>query len=135
VRPERVATQYIIKKAAFGTADGYELSLSTAGKVFFRLNQVTSGNTYRIDSSTSYPTDGSTWMHIAATFDGSTMRLYVNGVLEGTLAGPAAVGSNALALGIGAQPDGVSPLQGALDEVRVWSRALSPSEIQGLLGP
>jgi hypothetical protein len=136
VKPERTfATQYVIKKAILGTANGYELSLASTGKVFFRLNQATSLNTYRIDSTTSYPANGTTWMHIAATYDGTTMRLYINGVQEATIAGPAAIGSNGQRLGIGAQPDGVSPLQGTLDEVRIWARALTATEIQALLTP
>jgi PKD repeat protein len=135
VKPERVATQYVIKKALLGTSNGYELSLASTGKVFFRLNQATSLNTYRIDSTTSYPVNGTTWMHIAATYDGTTMRLYINGVQQAAIAGPAAIGSNGQRLGIGAQPDGVSPFQGTLDEVRIWARALSATEIQALLTP
>ena len=40
--------------------------------------------------------------------------------------------TNNLGLGIGAQPDGVSQLQGAMDDVHLYSRALSLSEIQAL---
>ena len=134
VKPERLATQYLVKKAN-GASDGYELSLSTNGKAFARLNQATSGNTYRIDSTTSYPTSGTVWIHLAATYDGTTLRLYVNGVLEGAIAGPASIATNGGALGIGAQPDGASPLQGALDDVRLYARALSAAEIQALAAP
>ena len=131
VRPETTGTQYLVKKATQGGTDGYELSLASSGKVFFRLNQKTSANTYRIDSTTSYPADGTTWMHVAATYDGTTMRLYINGVQDGSVAGPASIVTNALGLGIGAQPDGVSQLQGALDDIRLYGRALSAAEIAG----
>jgi hypothetical protein len=135
VKPEKVGTQYIIKKALFDAVNGYELSLSTAGKVFVRLNQVSSLNTYRIDSTSSYPTNGTTWMHIAATYDGTTMRLYINGVQEGTIAGPATIQGNTSAVGIGAQADGVSPFGGVMDDVRIWARALTAAEIQALATP
>ena len=128
VRPEKVATQYLVKKATQGGTSGYELSLATSGKVFFRLNQAASADTYRINSGTSYPADGTTWMHVAATYDGTTMRIYVNGVEDGSVAGPASIVTNALGLGIGAQPDGVSQLQGAMDDIRVYGRALSAAE-------
>ena len=135
VKPEKLATQYLIKKATMGATNGYELSLSSAGKVFVRFNQSTGPDTFRINSLTTYPTNGSTWMHVAATYDGTTIRLYVNGVQEGgNLAGPASITTNNLALGIGAQPDGTSKLQGAMDDVLLYNTALSASEIAALAG-
>ncbi|HUS83435.1 MAG TPA: LamG domain-containing protein, partial [Dehalococcoidia bacterium] len=133
VKPEKQGTQYLLKKATMDGIDGYELSLATSGKAFVRLNQKASANTYRLDSTSDYPYDGSTWVHLAATYDGSTIRIYVNGVEDGTpIAGPVAIATNDLSLGIGAQGDGGVPLQGQLDEARLYNRALSPEEIQSL---
>ena len=127
------ATQYLVKKATINGTDGYELSLSSAGKVFVRFNQKTPGDTFRINSTTSYPLNGTAWMHVAATYDGATIRLYVNGVQEGSLAESIAIATNNLPLGIGAQSDGGTKLNGALDEVRVYCRALSAAEILDLM--
>ena len=137
VKPEVVGTQNVIKKATNGGPNGYELSLASSGstwpqKVFVRFNQTTSGDTIRLNSTTLYPTDGNTWMHVAATYDGATIRLYVNGVEEANMASSTPIGTNALNLGIGAQPDGGSPLTGSLDDVLLYNRALSPSEIAAL---
>ena len=132
VKPETFSStpQYLIKKAIIGAVNGYELSLaSTAStwpnKVFGRLNQVASGDTYRVNSTTSFPTDGS-WMHVAMTYDGVTMRLYVNGVQEDSDAGPAAILTNTQPLVLGAQSDGDRKYQGTIDDARVYNRALRP---------
>lgn len=134
IKPEKTATQYIIKKAVYGTVDGYELSLSSSGYVFFRLNQDTSGDTYRLNSTTSYPSDGATWMHVAATFDGSVIRLYINGVENTTkvLSTAQTIAANAEPLSIGAQNDGVYKFKGAIDDARIYDKALSASEIGSL---
>jgi uncharacterized repeat protein (TIGR01451 family) len=134
VRPGKLGTQNIIKKTiGTSTPNGYEISLASSGKAFVRLN----GNdaNYRINSLTSYPIDGTTWMHVAATYDGTNIRLYINGVLEGTKPGFAIV-ANATNLGIGAEPatTPINFLQGTIDDARVYNRALSLVEIQALAG-
>ena len=133
IKPSALGTQYIIKKSTQGLTDGYELSLSSAGKVFVRFNQITSGSTYRLDSSTPYPTDGNTWMHIAATFDGTNIKLYIDGTQEGEdLTGPGSIAVNDLSLSIGAQNDGARKFNGAIDDVRIYNYALSLAEIEAL---
>jgi hypothetical protein len=137
ISPSQQATQSIVKKAYSGSTNGYELSLAAAGTVFVRLNQVTFGDTYRLDSVTPYPVDGSTWMHVAATYDGANLRIFINGVLEGTLSAPAlslgSIGPNNTLLSIGAEEDGSKPIAGAIDEVHVFHQALTENEIQALM--
>ena len=137
IRPGAAATQDLIKKATNGAINGYELSLasptSPAGqKVFVRLNQFTSSDSFRINSTTTYPTNG-TWIHVAATYDGSTIKLYINGVQEGgDLTGPAAIATNSLAVGLGAQSDNTRRYTGLLDDARIYATALSAAQIAAL---
>ena len=138
IKPGVVNTQDLIAKDINGSVNGYQLSLSTtktdasSRKVFVRFNQAASGDAYRINSTTEYPIDG-TWIHVAATWDGTTIRLYYNGVEEASLPFTGPIAANNTALGIGAQPDGARALfTGAMDDVRVYSRALSAAEIAGL---
>ena len=140
IRPGKYATQDLIKKATNGGVNGFELSVATtktddsSRKVFFRINQAATGDTYRINATTVYPIDG-TWMHVAATFDGANMRLYINGTEESILSAPGLViETNTLPLGIGAQSDGTRRFQGAVDDARVYNRALSAAEILALAG-
>ncbi|MBN0042178.1 hypothetical protein JN535_18640 [Cellulosimicrobium cellulans] len=132
VRPERVATQYVAKKAVLATHDGYEIGLSAAGKAFFRVNQATSGDMFRAEATSSYPVDGQTWTHLVGVFDGSRVRLYVDGVEQGSVAGPDSVGTNDRPLVVGDQPGGGYPLKGAVDDVLLLDRALSPAEVAAL---
>jgi large repetitive protein len=132
VKPGKTGTQYLIKKAVQTGTNGYELSMATTGTFFVRFNQTTSGNLYRLDSKTLYSTLLNTWVHVAATYDGTTMRLYLNGVEDSAKARTVTIATNALALAIGAESNGGSPFQGAMDEVRVYNRALSPVEVAAL---
>jgi len=137
IRPRRVATQSVVTKAVNGGTNGYELTTSTnsglsPNKVFMRFNQVASGDTYRVATTSNYPTDGTTWAHVAGTYDGTTMRIYYNGTLQNSVAGPAAIATNTLTLKIGAEGATVRALQGDVDDVRIYNRALSGTEV-GLL--
>jgi uncharacterized repeat protein (TIGR03803 family) len=72
--------------------------------------------------------------HVAGTWNGSLLALYVDGALQGTaaLSNPA---TNNGAVSIGYQWDGSTALgffRGQVDEMAIYSRALSPAEVQGM---
>ncbi len=79
--------------------------------------------------STTNLADGS-WHHVAATFDGSTRTIYVDGVLKGQ---DNPVGHNVLSpvtnIRIGST-NSAEYFNGSLDEVRIWSVARTHAEIQ-----
>ncbi len=135
IRPSAQGTQDLITRAAAGAVDGYSLSLapSSPGTAYLQLNGASSGTTYRLDSSSTYPHDGNTWMHVAATYSGSTMRMYINGALEATKTGPSSIAANAVNVGIGGQSDGTRRYHGDLDDVRIYNRALTVGEIASLV--
>jgi hypothetical protein len=134
LKPSERASEYVIKKARKNSIDGYELSLSSGGALYARFNEASSGNAYKLSSSTPYPIDGS-WIHLAITFDGQELKLYVDGTLEDSLSAPELViEANDLPLSIGGQDNGVKPYDGVVDEVHLHDRALSELEIQGLFG-
>jgi hypothetical protein len=134
VRPGAKATQYLIKKARSGAVDGYELSLSSTGRAFVRFNQKSSGDAFKLLSASSYPSDGSRWIHLAASFDGSRIRLYVGGALDASLAAAGLqLARNDLPLLIGAEDGGGGAYTGRIESVHVYAEALSQSQIQTLL--
>ena len=69
------------------------------------------------------------WEHVAFTFDGTTSTLYRNG--EVVASGDFSFGGNpdaALVLGCSVAGGG-NPFNGALDDIRIYNRALSSDEI------
>jgi hypothetical protein len=88
------------------------------------------------EGSTTYWTPGTaqlatnTWAHLAATYDGSTLRMYVNGTLASSLAQAGSINVTAGVLRIGGNSIWGEYFNGLIDEVRVYSRALSQAQIQ-----
>ncbi|MDP3723212.1 MAG: LamG-like jellyroll fold domain-containing protein [Candidatus Omnitrophota bacterium] len=79
-------------------------------------------------SSSNLPLN--TWTHIVGTFDGSTFRLYFNGVANASGAGSlGALNNDPLTIGTAGS---CAPFGGQLDEVGIWNRALSAEEIATL---
>jgi hypothetical protein len=76
------------------------------------------------------------WTHVAATWDGSTMRLYKDGILVGSKAKSGILNTNSnVMVAIGNQPAGADnkPFDGLIDDLRIYNVALSQSEIQELM--
>ena len=132
IKPTASGTQYVVKKGRQDSTDGFELSLSSDGKIFVRFNQASSGDSFRVNSTSKYPTNGSTWLYVAATYDGSTIKLYINGVLQASKNATFQIASNSLPLAIGAQDDGYRGFTGAIDGVKLYNRALTAAEIVAL---
>ncbi len=82
----------------------------------------------------STPVDDGQWHHVAATYDGSTMRLYVDGHLDASAPRTGTIQSGTSGLLIGARSDGTnaSNFPGTIDELAVYNRAISPAEVQAL---
>jgi chitodextrinase len=86
----------------------------------------------------SYVSMGSTlpynqWSYLAITFNGTQVNFYVNGTLVRTRSMSASITARTSTMNIGSD---VSPSQfykGAIDEVRIYNRALSASEITTIM--
>ncbi len=104
-------------------------SCSTSGKVDFEVNINAVGGLHIYGGAC--PATG-TWAHYAGTYDGTTAKLYLNGTFVGSLPVTGAIWSNYLSFVIGRYSGGGYNFKGAIDDVRVYNRALDASEIAQL---
>jgi galactitol-specific phosphotransferase system IIB component len=75
-----------------------------------------------------------TWTHVVGTFDGQSLKIYYNGELQETSNFTATIGTNDFPLRIGSSDPAVwggweFPFMGKIDEVRIYSYALSSDEV------
>ncbi len=96
------------------------------GDVTVKPNQLqVAGGPTATNVSTEFSTG--TWYHLAAVYNGSQLRVYVNGELAATKdAGRTIDLSNGFHIGYSANG---RLLDGAISEARVWTRALTQAEI------
>ncbi len=71
-----------------------------------------------------------TWSHLAMTWDGTTQRLFVNGVQVGSRAVSGTLVNGAGALRFGGNNVWSEWFSGQLDEIRIYDRALTQAELQ-----
>lgn len=69
-----------------------------------------------------------TWVHYLGTYDGEHIRLFVNGEEAAVTAAAGRIPESAAPLHIGALEPATRVLDGELDDVRIWNRALPAAE-------
>jgi hypothetical protein len=108
----------------FSKGTDYELLLDNQQPVF-RLNNGDLNLKFAKDTI-----ETGVWMHVAATFDGTNARIYVNGSLKSTqtYSAPIAYGTDSLLIGSNSGQTGL--FSGYIDEVRIWKTARSSAEIK-----
>lgn len=132
IRSEGVAEASAIVYKQTSTGDGYRLEVLADGKMVATIgNQTTS---ISAQDTTHTITDG-LWHHIAMTYDGSILRIYVDGQrgdVDGT--GVGLLGSNAEPLFIARDPSAQGgTFTGEIDDVQIYQVALTDDEIQKLI--
>jgi glycosidase/PKD repeat protein len=113
----------IVEKGA--SDNQYALFANPSGQLEFLLAGVTNGTLV-----TSPPSSGA-WHHLAGTYDGSLISLYIDGQLAVQQSASGLLPISADALAIGGRPSGnlLYQFNGLIDEARIYGRALSASEI------
>ncbi|HTL56955.1 MAG TPA: LamG domain-containing protein [Candidatus Limnocylindrales bacterium] len=72
-----------------------------------------------------------TWYHIAMTYDGTAVKLYVDGELDGSVTANGPINSITDSLVIGSEGSGYFFI-GLMDEIAIYDRALTATEIKAI---
>ena len=85
-----------------------------------------------LESDTQIPLDE--WHYVAITYDGTTLRFYLDGISDGSgnLPGPLDPNDDPLHIGVDF-PGGDEYWDGQIDEFRIWNKALKPTHIQAAM--
>jgi hypothetical protein len=128
VNMSTVAPAFIVGKELAGANTGWRLGL-VGNTITLRVG---TGLTSVTAASGSEAGLAGTWAHIAATYDTAAI-LYVNGTSVATVTQVGAILDDPLASAhMGDSSDSQFFYHGAVDDLRVYSRALSGSEVQAL---
>ena len=133
----KALAQRIVSKTETG---GYTLALNEGSNCTDLCALVRVGGAYHAVTAPLSSITNNKWHHVMATYDGETSVMYLDGVQTGSNATPSGAIQYATTnpLCIGREPSGAACDQftdlfnGALDEIRVYNRALSASEVKRL---
>jgi hypothetical protein len=139
IRPDDVGRTGVIVSRLRNTPGHFhrnlELRVNPGGRVFLH---VPGGRDWDFLETRAAVSPG-TWTHVAATYDGRFARIFLNGVPDGPPLDVAYAQSRGPTF-VGARPDegGRGPIfffAGAIDDVRIWDRALDEGEVRRVAEP
>ncbi len=96
-----------------------------------RLMLVTSGSERRLPGSPNF--ESGRWYHMAGTYDGSEMVLYVDGEVSATMDATGNINEYDTPLLLGINGGRTEPMDGRIDDVRIYDHALDQTEIQAVM--
>jgi gliding motility-associated-like protein len=120
-------------------AEGYEQAISFTSSGILTGTGSNVGTNPSVTTVTTAPVPTGQWTHVVLTRDNTRMRIFVNGAWS-TISGPDSLTHNQFA-NYGSDPKASIGCQfeesnhtfiGAIDEVRIYNRALNEAEIQQL---
>ncbi|MHC4482547.1 MAG: LamG domain-containing protein, partial [Planctomycetota bacterium] len=121
----------------------YDIEVDGTDQFVFLVRDV-NGNKYSVPEEDEDDEDGKNiwtddWIHLAGTYDGNTVKSYVNGELFGSTDANFVVGKgwtlsqDTTGLAIGSQAESLdNEFEGTVDDVRVYDYALSQAEVRWL---
>lgn len=115
-----------------GGTNGYQLWYNTDDSCCASNSFIFSLNSYgSLEADKSFTADGK-WHHVVGTYDGANTKIYIDGVKgnDGTISN--AITYTGATATIGGGAINFAPFSGNIDDVRVYNRALSATEVRQL---
>lgn len=116
-------TQTIVNKWYF--KDSYALSIQD-GQFVFSL--AFPGGTYGTAKSVKAPAISNSWQHVVGIYNGSTMKIYVDGKLISTKSASGNLQRSNRPVSVGSHPSW-NNFKGAIDMVTIYDKAVSTNEL------
>ncbi len=119
----------LVTSRTSATTDGYILSFDTTGLA----PRFGIGNGTLTTATSSSSVVAGIWNHLCGTWDGATVRVYLNGAETGS-GSKSAISYTAGSVTLGSEfnPAFNSPVIGQLDDIRIYQSVLVPSDIRTL---
>ncbi len=129
---ETEVDQAIVSKRRSVGGTSYALRIGKGYVVLGMNNDTGDGFGINFAVTSAREIEPGSWYHVAATYDGAEGAVFANGVRKAKAAVTMTLVNSMLPLIIGqeALPGDPRPFLGQIDEVRIWNRALSESEIR-----
>jgi hypothetical protein len=103
----------------------YYMNINTGRLVFLRGN----GSVYAYTTSTASPALN-TWQFVAVTMSGTTITHYLNGETNGIDTASTTIADNGDNALVGSRGDSVTKMNGKINTLQIYNRALSAAEVQ-----
>ena len=125
------ARQTIIDKGYSSSGEPYyqyHVEVRAGGEVYFALSLGGS----RQSTETSASLTAGQWHHVACVYNGSTIKVYIDGVQESSTNATGSISTYSTSFYIGAHsgPTSIGSFDGPIDEVRIWNDARTAAEIK-----
>ncbi len=120
--------QYVLTKRA-GTGDNYALIYG-----YLNANKFSLWSDFTVNARVALTTavNDTNWHHIAFTYDGATVNGYLDGALNVTSAQSFSLQTNSSTFNVGTSTGVADFLNGSLDDIQIYNKALSATDISNL---
>ncbi len=128
--PEFSSAEQVLMSNYEGGGYGFVVDQSGNRKIAFQIN--VNGTYYQINSTKNYETNR--YYQLVGTYDGTTMKFYLDGVLQGTktVAGNITAPQNSTHFMVGGNPNGTvatTKTKSYVSSVKIYNHALTEQEI------